>query len=319
MGSARSSSGPKPGSRSGFQAGSGKFRPRSDLFFATIPSLSMRCILRSARVLSFFLMAAVAFGEADSPSPITAGGKAATRPAMVIGFVGGFVKHNNSVHSTVQVAEHLRQRYAAGVYVQAFENRHREQAYREILRRLDLDHDGTLSAEEKHAARIIIFGHSWGASETVMLARKLEREGIPVLLTIQVDSVSKIGQNDAVIPGNVEEAVNFYQPHGLLHGRPEIRAADPSRTQILGNVRLDYKAKPVSCKQYPWFDRVLMKSHIEIECDPKIWAQVESLIQLTLSPDARKTVEQGVKPPGSMGAITFDAYTSAFPPFVPNN
>jgi hypothetical protein len=248
----------------------------------------MRCILRSAHVLSFLLMVALAFGE-DSPGPITANRNAAIRPAMVIGFVGGFVKHDNSVHSTVQVAEHLRQQYPTGVYVQAFENRHREQAYREVLRRLDLDHDGTLSAEEKHAARIIIFGHSWGASETVMLARKLEREGIPVLLTIQVDSVSKIGQNDAVIPGNVEEAVNFYQPHGLLHGQPEIRAADPARTQILGNVRLDYKANPVSCKQYPWFDRVLMKSHIEIECDPKVWAQVESLIQLKLSPEARIT------------------------------
>jgi hypothetical protein len=248
----------------------------------------MRCI-RSARVLWFFLLAALAFGAADSPSPITASGNAATRPAMVIGFVGGFVKHDNSVHSTVQVAAHLRQQYPPGVYVQAFENRHREQAYREVLRRLDLDHDGTLSAEEKRAARIIIFGHSWGASETVTLARKLEREGIPVLLTIQVDSISKIGQNDAVIPGNVEEAINFYQPHGFLHGRPDIRAADPARTQILGNVRLDYKANPVNCKQYPWFDRILMKSHIEIECDPKVWTQVESLIQLKLSPGSVTT------------------------------
>jgi len=244
----------------------------------------MRCIPWSACVSSLFLMVGLAFGEADSPSPVIASGIFATRPAIVIGFVGGFVKHDNQVHSTVQVAEHLRQQYPAGVYVQAFENRHREKAYREILRRLDLDHDGTLSTEEKHAARIIIFGHSWGASETVTLARRLEKEGIPVLLTIQVDSISKIGQNDAVIPGNVQEAVNFYQPNGLLHGRPEIRAADPARTQIVGNFRLDYKANPISCNQYPWFDRVLMKSHIEIECDPKVWTEVESMIDLRLSP-----------------------------------
>jgi hypothetical protein len=249
----------------------------------------MRCIPCSVRVSSFFLMVALAFGEADSPAPVAAGANFSTRPAIVIGFVGGFVKHDNLVHSTVQVAEHLRQQYPAGVYVQTFENRHRENAYREILRRLDLDHDGTLSAEEKHTARIIIFGHSWGASETVTLARKLEREGIPVLLTIQVDSISKIGQNDAVIPDNVEEAVNFYQPNGILHGQPEIRAADPARTQIVGNFRLDYKANPISCNQYPWFDRVLMKSHIEIECDPKVWTQVESLIQLKLSPETRTT------------------------------
>lgn len=242
----------------------------------------MRWIGCSACVSSL-LMVALAFGDADSPGPVTVSGNSATRPAVVIGFVGGFVKPNNRVHSTVQVAEHLRQRYPADVYVRAFENHQREQAHQEILRRLDLDHDGTLSTEEKHAARIVIFGHSWGASEAVTLARKLEREDIPVLLTIQVDSISKIGQNDAVIPSNVEEAANFYQPHGLLHGQPEIRAADPARTQIIGNFRLDYKANPISCHQYPWFDRVLMKSHIEIECDPKVWNQVESLIQSRLS------------------------------------
>ncbi len=130
-------------------------------------------------------------------------------PVMVIGFVGGFVKHDARAHSTVQVVEHLRNEYREGVYVQSFANRHRGQAYKEIVRRLDGDNDGTLSAEEKHKARIVIFGHSWGASETVTLARKLERDGIPVLLTIQVDSVAKIGQNDAVIPANVGQADQF--------------------------------------------------------------------------------------------------------------
>ena len=91
---------------------------------------------------------------------------------MVIGFVGGFVKHDARAHSTVQVVEHLRNEYREGVYVQSFANRHRDQAYKEIRRRLDGDNDGTLSAEEKQKARIVIFGHSWGASETVALARQ---------------------------------------------------------------------------------------------------------------------------------------------------
>ena len=203
---------------------------------------------------------------------------------MVIGFVGGFVKHNNLVHSTVQVVDHLRNEYPAGVYIQAFENRRREKAYQEIFERLDLNHDRVLSTEEKQNARIIIFGHSWGASEAVTLARKLERDGIPVLLTIQVDSVSKLGQNDGVIPANVEQAVNFYQPDGVVHGRSRIRAADPARTEIVGNYRFDYKANPISCDGYPWFDRILVRSHTEIECDPKVWSQVESLIYSKLSP-----------------------------------
>ena len=249
----------------------------------------MRCVRSCVRIVPLFLTFVLAFGEAGSPGPVIPTETRAVPPAMVIGFVGGFVRHDDRVHSTVQVVEHLRNEYPDGVYVQSFANRHRTQAYKEVLRRLDANHDGRLSAEEKRQARIIIFGHSWGASETVSLARKLQQDGIPVLLTVQVDSVAKIGQNDAVIPANVEQAVNFYQPDGIVHGRPQIRAADPARTEILGNYRFDYKASPISCDGYPWFDRLLVKAHTEIECDPKVWSQVESLIYSKLSPEARNT------------------------------
>lgn len=241
------------------------------------------------RLVLLFLSFVLAFGEAGAPGPVTPIEIRATPRAMVIGFVGGFVKPDARAHSTVQVLEHLRNEYREGVYVQSFANRHRNRAYKEILRRLDGDHDGSLSAEEKRNARIVIFGHSWGASETVTLARKLEREGIPVLLTVQVDSVAKIGQNDSLIPANVGQAINFYQPDGIVHGRSQIRAADPAHTEILGNFRYDYKSKPISCEGYPWFDRILVKAHTEIECDPKVWNQVESLIFSKVSPETLKT------------------------------
>ena len=186
------------------------------------------------------------------------------------------------VHSAVQVAAHLRHDYPSGVYVEVLENRRREKAHAEIVRLVDIDRDGTLSAEEKQNARIILYGHSWGASAAVTLARELGKEGIPVLLTVQVDSVAKRGENDRVIPANVSEAANFYQPNGFVHGQPRIRAADPARTHIIGNFRFDYKTTPIDCKQYPWYDRLFMKSHIEIECDPKVWTQVESLIHSRL-------------------------------------
>jgi hypothetical protein len=249
----------------------------------------MRCTRNFVRLFLLFLSFVLALGEAGAPGPVTPIQDRAHPRAMVIGFVGGFVNRDDRVHSTVQVVERLRNEYPAGVYVQAFENRHRDQAYGEIRRRLDGNNDGILSAEEKQTARIVIFGHSWGASETIALARKLERDGIPVLLTIQVDSVSKIGQNDSVIPSNVGQAVNFYQPDGIVHGQPQIRAADPAHTEILGNFRYDYKANPVSCEGYPWFDRILVKAHTEIECDPKVWSQVEALIYSKLSPAVLST------------------------------
>jgi hypothetical protein len=255
----------------------------------------MRGTRTFVRLSPLFLSFVFALGEAGSPGPVSPIETRATPNTMVIGFVGGFVKHDNRVHSTVQVVEHLRNEFPQGAFVQAFENRRRDQAYEEILRRLDGNNDGTLSPEEKQKARIVIFGHSWGASETVTLARKLERNGIPVLLTIQVDSVAKIGQNDSVIPANVEQAVNFYQPDGVVHGRPRIRAANPAQTEILGNFRYDYKANPIHCDGYPWFGRVVVKTHTEIECDPKVWSQVESLIYSKLAPE---TPNSAARSPG---------------------
>jgi hypothetical protein len=206
----------------------------------------------------------------------------APSPVIIIGFVGGFVKHDAMAHSAVQVAGHLRKDYPSGVYTEVVENRKRENAHAKIVRLLDTDADGTLSIEEKKSARIILYGHSWGASAAILLARELGREGIPVLLTVQVDSVTKPGQNDRIIPPNVKEAANFYQPSGFLHGQSRIRAADPAQTKILGNFRFDYRTSSLRCKNYPWYDHLFMKSHIQIECDPKVWAQVESLIQSRL-------------------------------------
>ena len=203
----------------------------------------------------------------------------AKAPAIVVGFLGGFVEHTNIVHSPVQIAEHLRGGSPTGVYVKVFENHRRENAHREILNLLDTDHDGVLSDEERKRARIIIYGISWGGSETVALARQLDREHIPVLLTVQVDSVAKIRQNDEVIPPNVGEAANFFQTDGLLHGQTRIRAADEKRTTILGNFRMSYKSKEVACSKYPWYDKIFVKYHTEIECDPAVWNQVESLIR----------------------------------------
>jgi hypothetical protein len=82
----------------------------------------------------------------------------------------------------------------------------------------------------------------------------------------------------------VAQAINFYQLDGLLHGQRQIVAADPLHTQILGNIQLDYKTNHVNCDGYPWFARTFMRPHIEIESDPKVWNEVESLIRSKLPP-----------------------------------
>jgi hypothetical protein len=243
-------------------------------------------------VWSILLWVLASGGHGSVAAPHDPGAAQENSPVIVVGFVGGHVHRDDSVHSVVQLAERLRKDYPAGVYSAVYENHHGDEAHEEVLRLLDVDHDGKLSVEEKRAARVILYGHSWGASEAVTLARELESDGIPVLLTLQVDSIAKQEENDAVIPANVAEAANFYQTDGILHGRAVIRAADPRRTQILGNFQFDYKKNPVRCDAYPWFGRTFAREHIEIECDPAVWSQVELLIRSKLPPAARTEVSQ---------------------------
>jgi hypothetical protein len=237
-----------------------------------------------AQLLIFFIAAILAHGQIIWAQPSSRNEVSAKPPAIVIGFVGGFVAHDNPIHSEVQLAERLRVEYPTGVDVETFESYRGKRALKMIRTILDTNQDGTLTLEEKQNARIIIYGHSWGGSESIYLARKLKKDGIPVLLTVQIDSVSKFGRNDMTIPANVAQAANFYQPSGLVHGHHDIRAADAARTKIIGNFRFDYKTSSLNCAEYPWYDRYIVKPHTQIECDPVIWSQVESLIRKSLLP-----------------------------------
>lgn len=215
----------------------------------------------------------------------------AAPPAIVIGFVGGYVSSDNIHHAEVQLAATLRKAYPSGVDIETFQNHHYEEAHQRILTLLDVDHDGKLSPAEKKAAHIILYGHSWGAAAVLALARELNTDEIPVRLTIQVDSVASFHQNDSVVPPNVDKAANFFQPHGELHGQKLITAADPDHTQILGNYKFDYSKDPIKCKGYPWWDRYFANAHTEIECDPKVWAKIEDLIRANLPPVATPSAQ----------------------------
>jgi hypothetical protein len=211
--------------------------------------------------------------------------QAATVPvdhAIVIGFVGGFVSRDDAKHPEVLFAAYLRHRYPSAVHAEVFSNHQGKQALRCVLSLLDLDHDGALSASEKQQAKIIIYGHSWGASQAVTLARELDREGIPVLLTIQVDSIRKLGQNDSRIPANVQAAVNLYQSRGLLHGRSQVVPEDQATTRI-DNVQMTYEHRRINCSNYPWLARVLNKPHHQIENDPRVWDQIAAIVESELS------------------------------------
>jgi len=229
-------------------------------------------------------LTALLIGPQTALAGIAESGGSAEPPAIIIGFVGGFVRRDNAAHSEVQLAAKLRQTYRSRADVRVFENHHVKQAHQYILSVLRAETHGILTSEEKRDACIALYGHSWGGAAVVQLAGALQKDGIPVLLTVEVDSVSKFRSNDSVIPSNVLEAANFYQTHGIIHGVRKIRAQDPSRTRIIGNYRFDYTHSSLRCSDYPWWDRYLLKPHTEIECDPVVWNRIDLLIRAVLRP-----------------------------------
>jgi hypothetical protein len=253
--------------------------------------MNKKCFLLFVCIIALWPAPAVA--QESKKQTSESSGDSTRPPRIVVGFVGGFVRADNAIHGGVQVAEHIGKQYPQNVFVKVYENRRGQEAHDEIVRLLDTNRDGSLSDAEKRQARIVLYGHSWGASEAVSLARDLQKDGIPVLLTIQVDSVSRFGEDDVTIPSNVSRAVNFYQSNGVLvHGEPRIHAFDPVQTKILGNFRYDYSENPVRCAAYPWYARVFENPHIEIECDPAVMKQIENLINAELVPLATAGAER---------------------------
>jgi len=38
----------------------------------------------------------------------------------------------------------------------------------------------------------------------------------------------------------------------------------------------------VACEGFPWYDNIVTKTHVETECDPKVWSDIEALVRREL-------------------------------------
>jgi hypothetical protein len=198
---------------------------------------------------------------------------------LVLGFLGGREPWDNEKRGVRQLALRLRQQLGAhspAVSVETVENRKRKLAHRLIRNALDRNADGALDAAERRSARIILYGQSFGGAAVVKLARELHALEIPVLLTIQIDSV---GRGDARIPANVACAANLYQDDGLfIRGEKPIRADDAPRTRILGNFDYNYTGKKIDLSKVSWLKKAFRTAHTKMDFDPEVWARVEGMI-----------------------------------------
>jgi hypothetical protein len=223
-------------------------------------TLSLSCVLRKEQRYSDF----------TTHTPLKAG------DCLVIGFLGGREPWNNEKRNVRRLALKLRSMQLSGVHVETVENTKRHLAVKLIKGALDRNSDGSLDAQEKASARLIIYGQSFGGAAVVKLARDLKSLDIPVALTVQIDSV---GRNDAVIPSNVAAAANLYQSNGwVIKGESEIHSEDRHETRIIGNFKYDYSRKKIDLSQVSWLKKLFRAAHTKMDFDPEVWSRVEQLI-----------------------------------------
>lgn len=222
-----------------------------------------------------------------TPKPLPAGS------TLVIGFLGGLESWDDRHRGVRKVVLDLRM-HAPNVFAETVENRHVSTALKLLAAALDANRNGRLEPEECASAQVVLFGHSLGGSAAIRTAQTLQQWGVPVILTVQVDS---FGLGDAVIPPNVSNAANYHQS-GLftIQGRSLIRAADPQRTRILGNFLRTYPSSPrnsVRTADASQLRLMLGGGHARMEADADLWVEVEQLIMSTISKNSAEHPTSG--------------------------
>lgn len=196
--------------------------------------------------------------------------------ALIIGFLGGRQRWDDDSRGVRQLAVKLDEMKIPEVEIETFQNRRRDLAMEFISKALDRNDDNHLDLEERASARLILYGQSLGGSAVVKLSRELEKINIPVLLSIQVDSV---GFSDHLIPSNVLRAANLFQSNDwIFTGEDKILALDRESTDIVANIEFDYSNKEVDMSAQPWQRRLFSTPHSMMDADPEVWAIVEKLI-----------------------------------------
>jgi hypothetical protein len=195
---------------------------------------------------------------------------------LVIGFTGGRVRWDDRRDGVRRLALELRNHADSGLHIETVENRNRDLALQLVKSAFDRNRDGVLSGPEKTSARLILYGQSFGGAAVVKFANQLNALNIPVILTVQIDSV---GKADGIIPENVRHAANLFQRKGkIIRGEPQIRAQDSESTNIIGNFEYKYTEKDIDLSRIPWHKKIFRTDHSKMNLDPNVWNRVKSLI-----------------------------------------
>jgi hypothetical protein len=187
-----------------------------------------------SRALPQNLLPSTTEGAAQSskPSPI----EQSSPPCKIVyaGFVGALETAGRKGSGIVQIRDVLRGPEYSDVCAESFIPIAWNSGLNWILKHFP-SHPGPLtSAELANVPSVILVGHSTGGWAMLTVARDLRDKGIPIELTVQIDSV---GFTDYTVPRNVKSGAIFHAWDMLmLMTTKTLRAEDPAHTKIVANV-----------------------------------------------------------------------------------
>jgi len=197
---------------------------------------------------------------------------------LILGFLGGFERWDDESRGVRKLATKIDAMNIPNVHIETLENRNRDLAIKFIQNTYDRDQNGFLDDWERNSARLILYGHSLGGAAVVEISRELKKMGVPILLTVQIDSVDLV-YDDHIIPSNVKRAANLFQSDGwILQGEDKIKPENPDKTKVLANIRFVYQGKNVDMSSLSWERKLFSIPHAKMDADPEVWATVEQMI-----------------------------------------
>jgi len=157
-----------------------------------------------------------------------------TCKVVYLGMVGGLETSNNKRSGVVQIRDILQGPTFPDVCAKSFSPYVWWSGFHWLLTHFPA-HPGRLTTDElSRAPKVILVGHSLGGWAVLSVARNLKRKGIPVELSVQIDSV---GITDHTTPRNVKAAAIFHANDVLfLLTTKTIKLEDPSQTKLVENV-----------------------------------------------------------------------------------
>ncbi len=208
-------------------------------------------------------------GDFTTPTPLASGS------TLILGFLGGGKRSGDENRPAIQLAERLRVLEIPAVYIETTGHDRYVQALKLVEAATRRDAKGRCPVQGCSKIQLLLYGRGEGGATVLRLARELKSLGLPVALTVQVDTA---GRSDGVIPSNVARAANLYDAGAATAGGTRIRAEDPAKTQILANLLFSEDGKWLDLPEGVSPGRPRHARSAQFDSDPQVWNRVEDYI-----------------------------------------